>query len=31
VRNIEGYTIPVAYISLELVSGRYLGLTYEDI
>jgi hypothetical protein len=31
VRNIEGYKIPVAYISLKLVSGRYLGLTYKDM
>jgi len=29
-RSIEGNHIPVAYIRLKLISGRYLGLTYKD-
>jgi hypothetical protein len=30
VRNIKGNHIPVAYIRLNLISERYLGLTYKD-
>jgi len=29
-RSIKGNHIPVAYIRLKLISGRYLGLTYKD-
>jgi len=30
VRSITGNHIPVVYIRLKLISGRYLGLTYKD-
>ena len=29
-RSIKGNHIPVAYIRLKLISGRYFGLTYKD-
>jgi len=29
VRSITGIFIPVAYIRLKLISGRYFGLTYR--
>jgi hypothetical protein len=29
-KSIKGNHIPVAYIRLKLISGRYLGLTYKD-
>jgi len=30
VRSIRGNFIAVDYISLKMISGRYLGLTYKD-
>jgi len=30
VRNIKGNAIPVAYIRLKPISGRYHGLTCKD-
>jgi hypothetical protein len=30
VRSIKGNYIPVAYMRLKLISGRYLGLTFTD-
>ena len=30
VRSIRGNYIAMAYISLKLISGRYLNLTYKD-
>jgi len=29
-RSITGNFIPVAYIRLKLISGRYFGPTYKD-
>jgi hypothetical protein len=31
VRRIKGNFIPVVYILLKMVSGRYFGLTYKGI
>jgi len=30
VRSITGNHIPIAYMRLKLISGRYLGPTYKD-
>jgi len=31
VRSIKGNFIPVVYIELKMISGRYFGLTYTDM